>query len=313
MKTEANASKLAYCHAKLPNAGLGNKLFIWAKAMVFAKLNNLPLVVSGWTQFQLAPILHGGDFRFYWNYFRPVCEVGFFDRQRIQRKAQIILDPPLVQTSLPDRQVIYEFTQIPHWGNFFGDLKPHRDGVCEAMLGMLSQSCRREYDKARKPVVSLQVRMGDFLRLRPGEDFAKVGGVRTPLDYFINVINFIREIHEGVVPVTIFSDAPARQLRELLILPNVQLAPHRRAVVDMLLMSASKVLVTSAGSTFGYWAGFLGESAIIMHPDHIHQPIRPLLVNKTFYEGAAPASVQMCPQLLKQNIVAIGGDVSITH
>ena len=42
----------------------------------------------------------------------------------------------------------------------------------------------------------------------------------------------------------------------------------------MLLLSKSKIIVTSAASTFSYWSGFLSEAPIIMHPDHIHKPIR---------------------------------------
>ena len=51
MKQTIKDTPFSYCHAELPKAGLGNKLFVWAKALALSRLNELPLVVSGWTQF----------------------------------------------------------------------------------------------------------------------------------------------------------------------------------------------------------------------------------------------------------------------
>src|SRR5262245_58768639 len=45
--------------ALLPNAGLGNKLFVWAKAGVFAHLNRLNSMVIGWTYPKIGPLLRG--------------------------------------------------------------------------------------------------------------------------------------------------------------------------------------------------------------------------------------------------------------
>ena len=43
--------------AKLPKAGLANKLLVWARALVFAKENNYELFVIGWFDFKLGPFL----------------------------------------------------------------------------------------------------------------------------------------------------------------------------------------------------------------------------------------------------------------
>jgi hypothetical protein len=45
--------------ADLPRAGLGNILFVWAKALIFSRLNNLPLEIIGWDKFKLGPWLRG--------------------------------------------------------------------------------------------------------------------------------------------------------------------------------------------------------------------------------------------------------------
>src|SRR5271166_2017680 len=104
----------SFCHARLPNTGLGNKLFIWAKAHVFASLNQLPLVVTGWTQFQKAPLLHG-DLRLYWNYFRRNVQVDPVTRLRAHFSSRVILDPPVVRSDVEPTGVVYEFTSLSHW------------------------------------------------------------------------------------------------------------------------------------------------------------------------------------------------------
>ncbi len=42
---------------KLPKAGLGNQLFPLMHAFVFAKLNNLPVIVTGYHQLKIGPYI----------------------------------------------------------------------------------------------------------------------------------------------------------------------------------------------------------------------------------------------------------------
>jgi hypothetical protein len=293
------------CWARLPNSGLGNKLFVWARAFTFSRLNKLPLVVTGWVKFQKAPIMAGGDLRLYWNYFRSVREVSAFKRFWLRRSASVVCEPSIGAIATPTDPTIYEFSCIPHWSNMFGDLKPHREEVRDALLAMLTPARRRELAGAPKPQICVQVRMGDFRQLKPGEDFAKVGGVRTPLVYFTSLIQGIRKLHGTELPVLVVTDGKPGDLQELLCLPHVTMAPGNTKIVDILMMAKSKILIPSVGSTFGYWAGFLGDCAVIMHPDHIHEQIRPSSVNERFYEGPATGPPDRWPNLLKANIAGI--------
>jgi hypothetical protein len=301
----SDESKKAFCHARLPNAGLGNKLFVWARALCFARLNQMPLVVSGWTQFQLAPLLKGGDLRLYLNYFRRIREVGPVTQARSRRSLPVVLDPPVRQIDPLGSPAIYEFTQVPDWSDYFGDLKPHRELISASLRAMLTGARLRELLRVRKPEVAIQLRMGDFRPLKPGEDFATAGNVRTPSGYFRDMIAGIRELHGSQLPVRILSDGSRGQLSELLAIPGVFLGPRQSAVVDILMMSESKLLVPSA-STFGFWGAFLGDCAVILHPAHIHTSIRPAAVNARFYEGPALGPARDWPELLKQSIRRIG-------
>ncbi len=293
---------LAYCHAKLPNAGLGNKLLVWAKAYAFSRLNHVPLHVSGWTRLHLAPLLHG-DFRFYWNYFQPTREIGqpVLDAGRSWK---VISEPP-VEPINPAAEVIYEYSAVPSWEDFFGDIRAHRTEVREALMGMLTPARMKELGRQQMPVVAVHVRMGDFLKLKAGQRFDQVGNTRTPLEYFRNLIGQMRHLHGSRLPVQVFSDGKKEDLGELLDLPDTSLAPRRSSIVDILTMSRSKVLICSAGSTFSYWAGFLGDCALILHPDHIHQPIRPEAVNHNFYEGPLAGPPESWPRLFLDNLKSV--------
>jgi hypothetical protein len=295
------STAFAYCHARLPNAGLGNKLFVWAKAHMFSRLNGIPLQVTGWLRLQSGSVLHGLDFRLYWNYFKRVDEAGRRTSRYAARHYRVISEPA-VQLKDIEPGVIYEYSQVPHWSNFFGDIREYRNEVRDALIEMLTDARVRELGRHKPPVIAANVRMGDFKKLRRNEDFAKVGHVRTPLTYFRELIENIRTLHGAILPVEIITDGSARELGELLELPNVSMAPSRSKIVDIVMMSRSRILLCSAGSTFSYWAGFLGECALIMHPDHIHQPIRPEAVNRTCYEGPLAGAPDSWPPLFLKGL-----------
>jgi hypothetical protein len=295
----------AYCHARLPNAGLGNKLFIWAKAYTFSRLNRIPLRVTGWLHFQKAPLLHGLDLRLYWNYFKRVDEAGSRTNRYAARSYRVISEPAVERREI-ETGVIYEYSEVPHWSNYFGDIREYRDQVRAALMDMLTDARVRELGRHKPPVIAANVRMGDFKKLQPNEDFAKAGNARTPIAYFRELIQNIRKLHSALLPVEIVTDGNASELGELLELPNVSMAPRRSKIADILMMSRSKILLCSASSTFSYWAGFLGESALIMHPDHIHEPIRPEAVNRRCYEGALAGPPERWPPLFVKNLRAIG-------
>jgi hypothetical protein len=280
--------------ADLPRAGLGNILFVWAKALIFSRLNDLPLEIIGWDKFKLGPWLRGErSKRDYTDFFQN----QIFSLEKFRLELDIKLAPkskkffnPLLESSYNREELsnykFIIFNQIPHWSSYFEGIREHRDLVKSAINDMLQPSLRNRLDECTPPMIGVHVRLGDFRPIREDEDFREVGGVRTPLQYFIETIDRLRKIHKDDLSVMVFTDGRAEEIEQLLNLPNVSLAPKNLDIVDMLLLSRSKVVVTSAGSTFGYWAGFLADAPLIMHPDHIHESIRSSRFNKTFFEGA---------------------------
>lgn len=282
--------------ALLPRAGLGHSLLIWARALVFARINELPLQTVGWHQLRIGPWLRGERTkRYYGGYFQPDASlVGRLTtplRHRLARGARKIVNPPVER--LGGRELgaakWVVFDELAHWNDYFRDLKTHRQFVRDALYSQIHPDLRREVEACAPPVIGVHARLGDFRPLKPGEDFAKVGAVRTPQTYFVDVIRSLRAAGTSPMPATIFSDGHREELTELLSLPDTRLAPPRADIVDMLLLSRSHVIVASAGSSFSYWAGFLSDAPVVLHPDHIHSRIR---AEEHLYEGPIASS---CP------------------
>ncbi len=282
-------------------------LFVWARALVYAHLSRSRLITSSWTKLRIGPLLRGEKSRRgYGGYFRRPDGPNRLVRWWILLTYPRINEPAFAPAQGgPHTRALYVFSMIPHWGDYFDGIREHRDLVRAKLREAVAHHYLKRVDSIEPPVVGVHVRCGDFRQLRSGEDFAKVGMVRTPQAYFQDVIGSIRKIHGSELPVTVFSDGGDDELAALLATPNVERAAANADIVDLLLLSRSRVIVASAGSTFGYWAGFLADAPLILHPDHIHAPIRPDDVNGRFYEGGPGQTVEAWPALLQQNIRAI--------
>jgi hypothetical protein len=276
--------------ALLPNAGLGNKLIVWARCMAFAQLNGLSATAIGWNYPKIGPILRRQrrDIFYGQNLNTPplsgrIClllQTLCMDRQY----------EPVVQRFAIGKRTAYFFTKMPHWSDLFGSIHLMRSFVVRAFSRLISPTVLIAIENLPPPLIGVHVRRGDFRELVEGEKFAEVGGARTPLEYFVTVIRNIRACAGWVIPVAVFSDGSDDELTPVLALENVYRVPAMTDVGHLAFMARSDVIVASAGSTFSMWAGFVSEAALILHPDHIHAPIRPTNLHDGLYEGPALGS-----------------------
>jgi len=294
--------------ALLPNAGLANKLFVWAKAEVFAMLNDMPNDTIGWTWPKIGPLLRSErSVRMYGQYIRSRKWACLLALAAGAFTGRLVIEPdvaPLPSTSVRESRT-YVFTDISSWRDYFGDIRNHRDFIRSRLLAMIRDQYKKELDALRPPVVAVHVRRGDFRSLRVGEDFAHVGGVRTADQYFADLIKQIRHVSGWDLPVTVFSDGTDDEVAFLTRMSGVTRSPAFSDVVDLLLMARARIIITSAGSTFGEWAAFLSEAAVLRHPGHIHAPIRPTQYTDLYYEGPAPARPKDWSGLLLANVLEI--------
>jgi len=283
--------------AKLPRAGLGNKLFIWAEAFLFASENRLPLVIRGLNTISIGPLLRGEKIkRVYWGQFRS----NRWTTLAVYLLWGVFLRRRSGQSQTATSGFRYVFDQMPHWSNYFGKFKHKRPLVIDGFMSLLSSNSNELFVKEKPPLIACHIRMGDFKMLSKGVDFKTVGGTRTPLEYFISCISQIRTLANECLPVTIFSDGYQQELKEILELEKVYMHNPVSEAVDMLLMSKSRLIVTSAASTFGYWSGFLSDAILIRHPDHFHSSIRDDETNKRYYEGVLNLQDERLTEQLKK-------------
>jgi hypothetical protein len=281
---------MSHVVCKLPKAGLGNQLFPLMHAAVFANLNDLPLIVIGYHQFKIGPYLRNekskrnyqGFFKFEKNIFFEWMDL--LKLKLMSSGKKIVQEPQLEVLANKDDNTIYYFEKMLTYHDYFLHLKPHRRLAIELLNEMIAEKYIQKLNNKSAANIGVHIRMGDFRKLNPGEEF-KGGHVRTPESYFTNIINGIRSNTGNLDEVKVFTDGRFNEFEELFSLPNIHLVEGNADIVDLLLLSKSKIIVISTGSTFSYWAGFLSEAQMIMHPDHIHSRIRLFQNRPQSFEG----------------------------
>lgn len=285
----------SFVYSRLPRAGLGNKLLVWAKAEIFAKQNGLQHYTSRWADLKLGPYIRGErSKRHYQQMFSKNCLPPMFDKLWMMWAMQKTIEPDF-QSALKkvekNQSELYVFNTVPDWKDYFLGLRGHEIFLRDKFYGILHQRVRNEFHSFEQtPIVGLHVRRGDFRELKSDEKLGKDCNVRTPISYYINVLTELRELAGKELPATIFTDGRHDDVKELLEIPNVEVAQHGSDVLDMLMLSKSKVIVPSIASTFSYWAAFISDAVVITHPAHDVR-IRGEELTKKFFEGTMPKPV----------------------
>ncbi|MES9899863.1 MAG: hypothetical protein ABW148_12675 [Sedimenticola sp.] len=177
------------------------------------------------------------------------------------------------------------FDTTPSWEDYFAGLRGHEDLIRQKLLSNLAPQYQAILDQQPTPIIGVHIRCSDFRELQPGELPGGVCNTRTPIDDYILMVERVREIAGELLPVTVFTDGSDEEVRGLLDLPNVDMARPNPDVVDLILLSYSKCIIVSAGSTFSYWAAFLSEAAVVTHPGHPVR-IRSDSLRSRFFEGS---------------------------
>jgi hypothetical protein len=278
--------KKSFAYARLPRAGIGNKLLVWARALVFAHLNDMPLSVSNWAEIKIGPFLRNEkNKRQYWGYFNTENCPGFLKKLFFLCWFRKIHEPAIVQIASSTRQkTLYLFEKTPPWSDYFKDIRAYRGLIKSALYEIISPKYIVLMDSKKPPVVGVHIRRSDFREAQPGEDLGSACNIRTPLAYYVRTIGIIRRVYGEDLPVTIFTDGREEEISDLLALPEVRLAEPNPDIIDFLLLSRSKCIVVSSGSTFSYWAAFLSDAPVVMHPQH-PVLIRPDAMKLEIFEG----------------------------
>jgi hypothetical protein len=296
----------AIVHARVPRAGIGNMLLVWARARVFASRNELQMVATGWGTPRVGPWLRGEERkRIYAHYFRPASPFLWSRARLLARLGQEVLDPAAdaVVSNENKHGVVYTFSRIPDNGaNYFENLSEWRSRLRSDLVRLLSPYCLWYLARAPHPVIGLHVRCGDFRPLQAGETLGRTSA-RTPIDFFCKVVEGIRRVNGRCLSATVFSDGTDADLAPLLALPSVVRAPKNPDFVDLLSLGRSKIVVGSAHSTFSQWGGFLSAGPFVRPHVEDEKPTRN--PGSGVYDGGVDPDPASWPELLLDNLRSI--------
>jgi len=266
---ESRATNALYVYPNLPQTGLANMMFIWARSEIFARDRRCRMLAPQWTQFGRVGVWLRGerDKRTYINCFGSDGYVTGFARARILATYPRISE---AQASAMDydaesrRKLVVEFQGSDGLFDTFPQEKNYLRGrLLEIVRPRLVAQAHATWP-GNAPFIALHVRRGDFAPWDASRVGASVGNVQLPIPWYREAIRFIRK-QSGPIPAVIFTDGTHAELKLLTEMPDVVIAEHAPAIVHILAIANASHIVTSA-STFSRWGVYLSEATAIWYP-----------------------------------------------
>ena len=260
--TFVSLGKLESLGVRLGGAGLGNIMFPWATALVYAKKHNLKKIQTTWKNLKFGTFIRKErDKRMYMDLFSKTDGISGFKKFFL----------------LNFSNNIKVFSGMD---NLFEPFKNDQNFVKTELLKIINPYHIKSAKEFNSNSIAIHIRMGDFTS--PIDEKVLRNGAwnyRLPIKWYISLIEKIQK--ESNLPIYIFSDAEDCELKEILVYDNCSRVCFGSAISDMLALSTCKVLISSA-STFSMWASFLGQMPTIWFPGQMRQT---LLLENSKFEG----------------------------
>lgn len=246
-----------------PKSGLGNKFLSWARAVVFSDAKNIPIRFGRFSEVKIGPYLrYERTKRFYFGMinsnFNPILSFLAFMGYRV------VSNPTCIQSK--NDPAIYIFDEPTQFPDYFSCLQSKRNLIIKEFYRLIKKDIVEHAFSLEPPIIAIHIRLGDFRSSTFFSNQTIECNTRTPLEYFINIIQELRSIYKQNLPVTIFTDGYVDEVSEILKINNVALFQSGSDIIDLLLLSRAKIIVPSPGSTFSGWAAFISSAIIITHP-----------------------------------------------
>ena len=256
--------------ASLPRAGLANKLLVWARALTFAEEHDLKLFITGWYDIKIGPYLRKEKTkRSYLNFFKSSNRANILRRFYFYLFYRKIEDELYIKIkNKKEKKRLYLFKNVPNCNDYFIDIRNNREKIRKSFYNLLKPMYQDIFNDDLCPVIGVHFRCSDFHYENINEALGSSPNLRTPINYFINIINKLRESVNKNLEVTLFTDGKSDDIKDILALGKVKLSPYKSDLADMIYLSKSKLIITSLFSTFGYWSSFISDSPVITHPRH---------------------------------------------
>ena len=260
---------------RLSGAGLGNLLFTWSRVIAASEKHNAKLIWPTWPSIKVGPwIRHEKDKRTY---------VGLFSNRTglcggIKKYLKLCFSRKIHTKDLDavdwgnlgeNDLVIYDdFNLAP--GEFqmnFNGTREYREKIAEIIYSNLGKKGKNAFSFDASGAICVHVRLGDFSKTTAALDTGK-NNMRIRIDWYVAMVNKLREAAGWTVPVFVFSDGTDEELSELTALPEVRRLTFGNSIGDIVGLSRFPIMISS-GSSFSLWARFLGNCSSISYPNQI--------------------------------------------
>ena len=259
---------------RLGGAGLGNILFAWARAAVFARDSGCEMIWPTWPSIKLGPWLRREpDKRFYGDLFQNrQGAIGGFRKLRLLASCSRLREEQRENIRLEDETIV-EFTGFE--GCFESLLYEYRY-IYHLITSNLKEKNRVPLEDAfgreASHSIGVHIRLGDFGRVSEKEVRGGRHDSALPLSWYVQIIGEIRRFAGEDLPVCVFSDGSEEELEPVLSLPGVKRLSFGTSIADILALSRFPLLVAS-GSSFSMWARYLGRANCICYVNQRKQKL----------------------------------------
>ena len=255
-------------------SGLGNRLFPWARCRIFSSIHQIPMLAPKWFTGRIGSLIRGGiDLNYYahqillLDLFEPRDnDVKGLNRSWIDFQSTKISEPEnllIFNTRSQEKMVVCFQGDKKH----FADLRGWESYLLDELKRISKSKWINLVDQFGEIPIAINIRMGnDFKTAKTPEEYYTKGGIKTPLSWFIDSLNTIRDSIGYSAQAYIVSDGNTDNLDPILSLPNVTFVRPGCAISDLLILAKAKILIASGGSSFSAWASFLGQMPTISHP-----------------------------------------------
>jgi hypothetical protein len=258
-------------------AGLGNSLFPWARAELFARECGAGILAPRWSSIRIGPYLRREpDKRRYSHFFRADHHCRGLSRALIFSVGHHISETQFRLRSPPcssSRPCVVEFRGL---GDLFLPLAGEHEFIRRQLWQMTAEPLRSTAMPDRAKFIAMHVRRGDLTRqgLSEGDLYSKVTQY-TPISWFVGMARAARRAPSlRSLPLIVFTDGSPDELGELPKIEGVHVHSRRPAIADLWTMTRACLLFASGFSTFSMWASFLSGMPTVYAPGKIQQRVQ---------------------------------------
>lgn len=248
--------------------GLGNRMFTWARAVLYARAHNAPMLAPFWPRWTTTGLIRGGlDHK---NFLRQISLVGAFESPpgyiKGAEKLRCVfgakrIDEDSIESSRGNDIFIRVFRGE---GRQFADINGHNKELLSEYRLIVKHNWRQFVDNKPEFVIGINIRRGkDFKDAHSEEEYVSRGALRTPLWWFVDALRYSRSVLGAKTPALIVSDGTESDLAPVLSEGFVSLLRPGCASSDLYALSRSRVLIGSGGSSFSAWASFFARCPTI--------------------------------------------------